>query len=147
MTFGIHFFPSCAPPQLVKCHLTMFLCHWKMFLEKSGTDSRSSFTCLVEVYVELFAQMFYFVFFWFFFEQIAMNILNSGRFSMGSSSAGMIKKLIGITTNLLAIQWCLELISQNTLLLKQFHHHHHQHASFVLLCFAFCVSIHRVGIR
>lgn len=27
--------------------------------------------------------------------QIAMNILNSGRFSMGSSSAGMIKKLIG----------------------------------------------------
>lgn len=24
-----------------------------------------------------------------------MNILNSGRFSMGSSSAGMIKKLIG----------------------------------------------------
>lgn len=27
--------------------------------------------------------------------QIAMNILNSGRFSMGSFSAGMIKKLIG----------------------------------------------------
>lgn len=30
-------------------------------------------------------------------QQIAMNILNSGRFSMGSSSAGMIKKLIGKT--------------------------------------------------
>ncbi|XP_042262153.1 complex I assembly factor ACAD9, mitochondrial [Thunnus albacares] len=29
--------------------------------------------------------------------KIAMNILNSGRFSMGSSSAGMIKKLIGLT--------------------------------------------------
>lgn len=29
--------------------------------------------------------------------QVAMNILNSGRFSMGSSSAGMIKKLIGKT--------------------------------------------------
>lgn len=28
--------------------------------------------------------------------QIAMNILNSGRFSMGSACAGMIKKLIGI---------------------------------------------------
>lgn len=27
--------------------------------------------------------------------QVAMNILNSGRFSMGSASAGMIKKLIG----------------------------------------------------
>jgi len=30
--------------------------------------------------------------------KIAMNILNSGRFSMGSSSAGMIKKLIGLTS-------------------------------------------------
>ncbi|XP_054472350.1 complex I assembly factor ACAD9, mitochondrial [Anoplopoma fimbria] len=29
--------------------------------------------------------------------KVAMNILNSGRFSMGSSSAGMIKKLIGLT--------------------------------------------------
>jgi len=29
------------------------------------------------------------------FSQVAMNILNSGRFSMGSASAGMIKKLIG----------------------------------------------------
>lgn len=28
--------------------------------------------------------------------QVAMNILNSGRFSMGSACAGMIKKLIGI---------------------------------------------------
>ena len=27
--------------------------------------------------------------------QIAMNILNGGRFSMGSSGAGMLKKLIG----------------------------------------------------
>lgn len=27
--------------------------------------------------------------------QVAMNILNSGRFSMGSACAGMIKKLIG----------------------------------------------------
>lgn len=33
--------------------------------------------------------------FFFVLQQIAMNILNSGRFSMGSSSAGMIKKLIG----------------------------------------------------
>uniref|UniRef100_A0A3B4XVF9 Complex I assembly factor ACAD9, mitochondrial n=1 Tax=Seriola lalandi dorsalis TaxID=1841481 RepID=A0A3B4XVF9_SERLL len=31
------------------------------------------------------------------FFRIAMNILNSGRFSMGSSSAGMIKKLIELT--------------------------------------------------
>lgn len=30
--------------------------------------------------------------------KIAMNILNSGRFSMGSSSAGMIKKLIELTS-------------------------------------------------
>ncbi|XP_068598456.1 complex I assembly factor ACAD9, mitochondrial [Brachionichthys hirsutus] len=30
--------------------------------------------------------------------KIAMNILNSGRFSMGSSSAGMIKKLIALTS-------------------------------------------------
>lgn len=30
--------------------------------------------------------------------KIAMNILNSGRFSMGSSSAGILKKLIGQTT-------------------------------------------------
>ncbi|NXX16389.1 ACAD9 dehydrogenase, partial [Podargus strigoides] len=29
--------------------------------------------------------------------KVAMNILNSGRFSMGSASAGMIKKLIGMT--------------------------------------------------
>lgn len=36
--------------------------------------------------------------------QIAMNILNSGRFSMGSSSAGMIKKLIGKTP----VLWRLE---------------------------------------
>lgn len=27
--------------------------------------------------------------------QVAMNILNSGRFSMGSAVAGMLKKLIG----------------------------------------------------
>jgi acyl-CoA dehydrogenase family protein 9 len=27
--------------------------------------------------------------------QVAMNILNSGRFSMGSSGAGILKKLIG----------------------------------------------------
>lgn len=27
--------------------------------------------------------------------QVAMNILNSGRFSMGSTVAGMLKKLIG----------------------------------------------------
>ncbi|XP_040014921.1 complex I assembly factor ACAD9, mitochondrial [Xiphias gladius] len=31
--------------------------------------------------------------------KIAMNILNSGRFSMGSSSAGMIKKLIEMTSD------------------------------------------------
>ncbi|KAM9361264.1 complex I assembly factor ACAD9, mitochondrial [Symphorus nematophorus] len=30
--------------------------------------------------------------------KVAMNILNSGRFSMGSSSAGMIKKLIALTS-------------------------------------------------
>eukprot|EP00057_Strongylocentrotus_purpuratus_P004073 XP_003727954.1 PREDICTED: acyl-CoA dehydrogenase family member 9, mitochondrial [Strongylocentrotus purpuratus] len=30
--------------------------------------------------------------------KMAMNILNSGRFSMGSSGAGMLKKLIGMTT-------------------------------------------------
>ncbi|TMS18811.1 Acyl-CoA dehydrogenase family member 9, mitochondrial [Larimichthys crocea] len=30
--------------------------------------------------------------------KVAMNILNSGRFSMGSSSAGMIKKLIAMTS-------------------------------------------------
>ncbi|KAL3853840.1 hypothetical protein ACJMK2_017341 [Sinanodonta woodiana] len=30
--------------------------------------------------------------------KIAMNILNSGRFSMGSSGAGILKKLIGLTT-------------------------------------------------
>lgn len=30
-----------------------------------------------------------------FFRQVAMNILNSGRFSMGSTVAGMLKKLIG----------------------------------------------------
>lgn len=30
--------------------------------------------------------------------KVAMNILNSGRFSMGSSSAGMIKKLIEMTS-------------------------------------------------
>uniref|UniRef100_A0AAQ5YZH0 Acyl-CoA dehydrogenase family, member 9 n=1 Tax=Amphiprion ocellaris TaxID=80972 RepID=A0AAQ5YZH0_AMPOC len=35
--------------------------------------------------------------------KIAMNILNSGRFSMGSSSAGMIKKLI----DLLSLIFCL----------------------------------------
>lgn len=55
-----------------------------------------------------------------------MNILNSGRFSMGSSSAGMIKKLIGkaaaaaaveslpfvcfsfrlLTLNVLCATWC-----------------------------------------
>lgn len=28
--------------------------------------------------------------------QVAMNILNSGRFSMGSAVAGMLKKLIGM---------------------------------------------------
>ncbi|ESO91377.1 hypothetical protein LOTGIDRAFT_182642 [Lottia gigantea] len=30
--------------------------------------------------------------------KIAMNVLNSGRFSMGSSSAGALKKLLGMTT-------------------------------------------------
>ena len=28
--------------------------------------------------------------------KVAMNILNSGRFSMGSSGAGMLKRLIGL---------------------------------------------------
>ena len=28
--------------------------------------------------------------------KVAMNILNSGRFSMGSSGAGILKKLLGV---------------------------------------------------
>uniref|UniRef100_A0A8C0VTE7 Complex I assembly factor ACAD9, mitochondrial n=1 Tax=Cyanistes caeruleus TaxID=156563 RepID=A0A8C0VTE7_CYACU len=42
--------------------------------------------------------------------KVAMNILNSGRFSMGSASAGMIKKLIGglwVDYGLLHLNFCM----------------------------------------
>lgn len=40
--------------------------------------------------------------------QVAMNILNSGRFSMGSASAGMIKKLIGASVKYFYFKFLLK---------------------------------------
>lgn len=37
--------------------------------------------------------------------QLAMNILNSGRFSMGSSGAGILKKMIGMFDIILFVNY------------------------------------------